>query len=554
MHAAQKNEANNTMKKRFAIITSLVSAVVLVAACAASPESTADEPARLSFIHLNDTYRVGAVEDGNRGGFGRAVTVIRKLQAEGREVRILHGGDFLYPSLESQLWNGLQMVDAMNYLDDLAPMYVALGNHELDRRTPEHLINAVKASNFEWLGDNVIFRTGDAEVDAALQTAYTFEAVGKIIGVFSVTLHGDHGGNHRDYAPIDIDYMSAARRTIEALEQAGVDAIIGLTHVHLWTDVEIAGLKAEYPKLAFIAGGHEHEPQYSPGTEGRAPVMKGASNARVTWRIDLSFDEQGLPAIEADIIEMGIGIEPDPDYALLDQKWRGRLLDRFPFLEARVGTAAFPMDATEEAVRSSESAWGNFIVDQMLTAFGEPAADLAFMNSGSLRIDDTIADDVTFEDIARTFGFSSFLRYVPVSGSEFRQVMEAGFRGDGTSQGYFPQIAGFRICVDRRRETGSRIVSMQVPGDDGWQEIDADDDYVMVIPDFLYGGGDGYQMPAGRQASRAGSELKYLVLDAILRAQAEGRAVGVPVDPESPRTEVHDAPFAQCFSQDAPAG
>jgi hypothetical protein len=39
------------------------------------------------------------------------------------------------------------------------------------------------------------------------------------------------------------------------------------------------------------------------------------------------------------------------------------------------------------------------------------------------------------------------------------------------------------------------------------------------------------------------------LLDAILRAQAEGRAVGVPVDPKSPRTEVHDAQFAQCFSQ-----
>jgi len=207
---------------------------LVFAGCAATPESTADEPARLSFIHLNDTYRVGAVEDGKRGGFGRAVTVIRELQASGSEVRILHGGDFLYPSLESQLWNGLQMVDAMNYLDDLAPMYVTLGNHELDRRTPEHLINAINASRFDWLGDNFRFATSDADADSRLRSAFIFEAAGKKIGIFALTLHADEGGNDRDYVPIDEDYLGNAKRVIAALEAKGVDAIVGLTHLHMW--------------------------------------------------------------------------------------------------------------------------------------------------------------------------------------------------------------------------------------------------------------------------------------------------------------------------------
>ena len=131
--------------------------------------------------------------------------------------------------------------------------------------------------------------------------------------------------------------------------------------------------------------------------------------------------------------------------------------------------------------------------------------------------------------------------------------MESGYRGGPEAQGYFPQISGFRVCVDRSRKEYDRIVSLQVPAGDGWQEIEADKQYVLVVPDFLYGGGDGYEIPKDRFASRPGSELKYLVLDAILRARAEGRAVGVPVDPESPRTEVHEAPFAQCFSKGAQA-
>ena len=218
---------------------------------------------------------------------------MRELQAQGRDVRILHGGDFLYPSLESQLWDGLQMVDAMNFVNAVAPLYVASGNHEFDRRGPEQLVAALEASEFVWLGDNLRFRTGSADADAALQSAFTFEAGGRKVGVFSLTLHPDDGGNDRAYLDIESDYEAVARRTIETLDARGVDLVIGVTHVHMWQDVAIAKLKAEYPRLAFIVGGHEHEPQYSEGSGTAAVVMKGASNARVVWQIDVDFDVDG---------------------------------------------------------------------------------------------------------------------------------------------------------------------------------------------------------------------------------------------------------------------
>jgi 5'-nucleotidase len=512
-----------------------VLAVLFIAACATNPESTSADSSNLTFIHLNDTYRVGAVEDGNKGGLGRVVTVIRELQREGRDVHVLHGGDLLYPSLESQLWNGLQMVEALNFIDDLAPVHFVVGNHELDRRTPEHLINAVRASRFDWLGDNYRFNTGDADIDSVLQTNFAFEHAGKTIGIFSLTLHHDDGGNDRDYVPIDKDYLGNAQRVIENFESQGVDLIIGLTHLHMATDRQLARLKKDHPTLAFIVGGHDHEPEFSPLSDDSAAVMKGASNARAIWRIDVTFDAQGAPRIDGQMLNMDKSVAVDADYALISDKWRARLLALYPFLESRVGQAAFPLDATEETTRSRETAWGNFIVDQMRTAFGEPAADLAFINSGSLRIDDFIAGDILFEDIGRTFGFSSYLRYMTITGAEFRDVMENGYRGDGSSQGYFPQISGFRVCVDRSRETGSRIVRLQVPVDDGWQEISADKEYMLVVPDFLYQGGDGYQLPQDRPASRPGSELKYLVLDAIVRAQAQGHAVGELPSPANPR-------------------
>ena len=516
------------MKK---ITTLLAVTALLLAACATAP---ATRSSGLTFLHLNDTYRVGAVEDGTAGGFSRVVTLVRELQSQGRDVRILHGGDFLYPSLESQLWDGLQMVDAMNFMDAVAPLYTTAGNHEFDRRGAEQLVAAVNASEFDWLGDNFRFRTGDANADAALRSGFTFEHGDKTVGVFSLTLHGDDGGNVRDYVEIDPDYKAVAEQAINSLEERGADLIIGVTHLHMWQDVDIARLKAEHPKLAFIVGGHEHEPQYS-NVPGSALVMKGASNTRLIWRIDVDFSAEDGYVVDEQRIVLDETVAFDPDYEVLVNKWRGRLLEKFPFLEAQIGTAAERMDVREETIRSGETSWGNFVADQMRGAFGDPQADLAFINSGTLRIDDYIEDDILFEDLGRTFGFSSFLRYTTLTGAEFKDVMEAGYRGGPEAQGYFPQVSGFRVCADRSRNEFDRIVSLQVPTSEGWQEIEADKEYVLVVPDFLYGGGDGYDIPKDRFASRPGSELKYLVLDAILRAQGFGQTVGEPVTEENRR-------------------
>lgn len=521
-----------------------------IAACAHQQPRPASEDsgAALTFVHLNDTYRVDAVEEGDRGGFSRVASLVRALEAAGHDVRILHGGDFLYPSLESQLWEGEQMIEAMNFLDNLAPLYAVPGNHEFDPRTSAPLIERVRESRFDWLGDNIGFDTGAADVDGDLKETFTFRSGDRTIGIFALTVKPADGGNLRDYTPFAAgSYTESAERAIEALEQKGVDLIIGLTHLHLDDDLAIARLKARHPKFMFIVGGHEHEPEYAPGSADSAAVMKGASNARTVWQIDVFFDGRE-PRLAAEMIELDTSIPLDEAYQEIATKWRSRLLELMPFLEARVGEAAVPLDGREVAVRNGDSNWGMFIADQMRSAFGQPLADLAFVNSGTLRIDDFIADDITFEDIGRTFGFPSHLRHMEMDGDEFRALLEAGYRGFGPSKGYFPQISGFRVCVDRSRPEGQRIVQMQVPVEGrGWQEIDPNATYTVVAPDFLFGGGDGYDFSAARDVSRPGPELVYLVLDAIIEAQAAGEKVGERLDFENRRFAVLRDGQQTCF-------
>lgn len=523
----------------------ILAVALSIAGCAMSPAAV---ESRLTFLHLNDTYRIDAVEDGRRGGFGRVTTLIRELREDGRDVRLLHGGDFLYPSLESQLWDGRQMVAAFNFMDALAPMYVVPGNHEFDPRGPGALIDAVRQSEFEWIADNQVFATGQPDVDGALEASYA-ETMGSYrVGIFGLNLHPDDGGNARDYAPIRGDYRAQAEAAIRELESRGVDVIIGLTHLHLENDREIAGLRAAHPKFVLIAGGHEHEPEFEPGTEERAAIVKGASNARVIWRIDLSGDPaDGVPAVATTRIEIDENVAEDAAYNAFAAEWRERLLERMPILPSKLGEAAVRLDGRETTLRNEESNWANFIVDRMPGAFGEPPADLAFLNSGTLRIDDYVAGDITWEDVARTFGFSSYVRRMTIRGAAFRELLEAGYRGEGPSKGYFPQVSGFRVCVDRSRPEGSRIVALEVEEDGAWRAIDPAADYSLVAPDYLYDGGDGYDFSAARDATPPGSELKYRVVDAIVEAQKSGETVGAPVDPDAPRIDVLKHEAERCF-------
>jgi 5'-nucleotidase len=530
----------------------LLVSVLAISACATVSSNLAGDEAEgtLTFIHVNDTYRVDAVEEGKRGGFSRIATLVRDLRAAGSDVRILHGGDFLYPSLESQLWNGEQMVEAMNFLDNLAPLYAVPGNHEFDPRTPDALIQRIRESRFDWLGDNFQLNTGEADADNSLRTAFTFQSGDRTIGVFALTLLPQDGGNTREYAAfLPGSYIDHAERVIAELEGQGVDLIIGVTHLHIGDDIEIAKLKSRHPKFMFIVGGHEHEPEYQQGTDASAAIMKGASNARTVWKIDISFGPSG-PRMSENTIDVDESIALDDEYQPIVTKWRSRLLELMPFLASRVGDAAVPLDGREVSVRNGDSNWGIFVADQMRTAFRDPPADLAFVNGGTLRIDDFIADDITFEDIGRTFGFSSHLRYMTMDGGDFRKLLEAGYRGIGPSKGYFPQISGFRVCVDRGRPDGQRIVQMQVPIADGaWAEIDNDKPYSVIAPDFLYRGGDGYDFSMARDVSRPGSELIYLVLDAIINAQARGETVGAATDPANPRFMTLPEGRELCFDQ-----
>lgn len=481
-----------------------------------------------TFVQLNDVYRIDAVENGAVGGIGRVVTVAeRARRTSGAPVRVLHAGDFIAPSLESRYFEGQQMIDALNFLSARAPMIAVPGNHEFDERRPGMLANAIKASRFPWLAANVRLNTGDAEADRRLGADTVIESGGMRIGIFTLTFLD----SPRDYATWDTAFVAIAERSIQALEARGVDAIVGLTHLDLAVDRQIAALRSTHPRLVWIAGGHEHFLIHDPLTDSTAAITKGDSNARRVWQVVLGRSG-GQPALRADSVVLDASVAIDPTYAReVQQKWAARMREKVPFFDQVIGRASTRMDASEEVVRNQESAWGNWLADQMRTAFPTVPADIGVLNGGAIRIDDVITGEIRWEHLARTFGFPTRVGLVWLRGRDIRETVLERSVGGGRGEGRFLQVSGLRFAFDRSRPANQRVTSVEVQRGTAWEPLDDNRVYVVAVPDYLFGGGDGYLFHNRAILSvPPGADLRLIAFDALSAAYARGEAIAPAVE------------------------
>lgn len=495
---------------------------------AALPARAQEFRAAATFVQMNDVYRIDAVENGTVGGIGRVVTVAeRARRATGAPVRVLHAGDFIAPSLESRYFEGQQMIDALNFVHARAPLIAVPGNHEFDERRPGMLANAINASRFPWLAANVRLNTGDAAADRRLGTDTVIESGGMRIGIFTLTFLD----SPREYATWDTAFVAQAERSIQALEAQGVDAIVGLTHLDLSVDRQIAALRGTHPKLIWIAGGHEHFLIHHPLTDSTAAITKGDSNARRIWQVVLGRSG-GEPALRADSVILDASVPIDPTYLRdVQQKWAERMREKVPFFDQVIGRSETRMDASEEVVRNQESAWGNWLADQMRTAFPTVPADVAVLNGGAIRIDDAITGEIRWEHLARTFGFPTRVGLVWLRGRDLKEtVLERAVSG-GRGEGRFLQVSGLRYAFDRSRPANQRVTSVEIQRGAAWEPLDDNRVYIVAVPDYLFAGGDGYHFHDRAVLSvPPGADLRLIAFDALSAAYANGQAIAPRVE------------------------
>eukprot|EP00439_Symbiodinium_sp_Y106_P063621 s529_g9.t2 len=113
----------------------------------------------ITIIHFNDVYQLaGVFEHGMRkGGMSRAAYVIEQARKRNPDrTFVVFAGDLLSPSVLSDLFEGEQMVDILNFLNLTA---ASLGNHEFDFGV-ETLRKRIQESRFVWLNTNLLDEAG----------------------------------------------------------------------------------------------------------------------------------------------------------------------------------------------------------------------------------------------------------------------------------------------------------------------------------------------------------------------------------------------------------
>ncbi|NND72647.1 MAG: hypothetical protein HKN43_13805, partial [Rhodothermales bacterium] len=125
----------------------------LVAACATSDRTVVDLPdieesspesADLAFsiLSINDVYRIDGLASSGAGGLDRLRAIRAAVEKDHPNLLFLHGGDLLYPSFMSRLFDGTQIIDILNMMDGDDGsfddrMFVVFGNHEFDQNSEE---------------------------------------------------------------------------------------------------------------------------------------------------------------------------------------------------------------------------------------------------------------------------------------------------------------------------------------------------------------------------------------------------------------------------------
>jgi 5'-nucleotidase len=438
----------------------------------------AERSASLVILQLNDLYDITPVEKGRKGGLARVATLRDRIAAEAPHSIFVLAGDFLSPSTMSSMFQGSQMVAALNAVGlDLA----TFGNHEFDfgsAVTQERM----KESRFTWVSSNIL----EPETGLPFGGAASFvlrEYGGVRVAFLGLTTPETHTLSKGAAGLTFLDPIQTAKDVVARARRVKADVIVALTHQDMADDKRLA---AAVPEIDLILGGHEHTPLDA--RVARTLILKTGSDAVALGRIDVLVTlGKGGRRVETTwkLLPVTDEIPEQPEVAAVVKRYADLTAAA---LNVGVGETKLPLDTRSEMVRTRESAVGDLVADLMRDALG---ADVALVNGGGIRGNAVFpAGPLRRDDVLKILPFANKVVKLEVSGEVLRAALEHGLSQFEKTAGRFPQCSGLRLSFDPTRPVGSRLVSVTVGG----QALDPRAHYTLATFDFIHGGGDGYSM------------------------------------------------------------
>lgn len=469
--------------------------------------------AGFTILQINDAYKIEGLEAGRTGGMARVRTLRRELEAAGRPVLLLHGGDVLFPSVASKYLEGAQMIDVLDHLDGSdafdSRLVATLGNHEFDHKEWRVLRDRLAESRFLWVSSNVRIRPepGAAAEPVSRLSEQVVDTLrldlgGIRVGIFGLTLDDVS----RDW--LEVDYRDRetryriVRRAIDSLRGQGAQFLIALTHQELGEDLELA---RDFPEIDRVIGGHEHV--FLERQVGDTWITKADADAKSAVVIDVDRAGDRFETRHRKVDLVGDRVSPDAEILGRVATWLVRLERAVELRTGRrlldvVATTEHALEGVEPAIRGRETALGNLLTDVLRERL---ATDVAFINGGAIRVNDDVpaGGDLRVYELEGIFYYDNRPVAFELTGAELLELLRKSVSETALGHGRFLQVSGLRFRYwatraghDETTRVEPRDVEVFDSARGAFVPLELDRTYSAASLDYLwkYGFRDGYPL------------------------------------------------------------
>jgi 5'-nucleotidase/UDP-sugar diphosphatase len=463
----------------------------------------APAPAELTILYFNDLHGhlVPFTREGDTtrvGGAARMATLVQRVRAEnrlrGRPTLLLEGGDIFQGTPLSSVFKG---EPDFRFLNMIGLDAMVLGNHEFDFGI-EILRQRIQEANFPVLAANVLHEQGGG----LLARPYVLRTLSNGVRVAIIGFVTDDTPETTD--PLNVSGLVfqppllAASRYLPALEDSA-DVLLGLTHIGREADKLLADT---FDELDVIVGGHDQVLIHKPLQMGDVLIAQAAEHGLYLGRVDLTVEGDEVELVADTVYPITGAIPDDPAVAQMVASYTRRL-DRE--LNKTVGRLSTPLNGERHEIRLRPTNFGLLLTTLMKDLTG---ADFAVLNSGAVRasID---SGPVTLGEIIQALPFANQIMTVQLSGEAVERLLAQSLsvqrHEDG---GGFLQVAGIRYEAGSAGPTAITIAG---------EPLDGTRTYTVATTDFLFHGGDGYDLfrRLGKNPKDTGLLLAQVLSDHI---------------------------------------
>jgi 2',3'-cyclic-nucleotide 2'-phosphodiesterase (5'-nucleotidase family) len=314
---------------------------------------------------------------GNIDNFAKLAAYYRKLKAENPNTFLFSDGDLFSgnPLVDQYPEKGYPIVDIMNRTGYVLS---SVGNHEFDYGQ-EVLNGRIKQAEFQFISANI--RYGDGSTLTPVAPYKTFNIDGVTMAVLGLTEVGSRGipSTHPNNVT-GLKFMSPIKTVGEYLSLRNSNVFILLSHIGVERDVDIA---EKYPEVDVILGGHSHTKIDSGMIKNGVLITQASAKLDYVGETRISVKKGKIVGKSNRLVNLNKLEDEDPEVR--------KLIDAYKSTDK--GNRVIGQAASKISGKQKLGALMTDALTEMLDL------DIAFLNSGGIRINSIPKGDITLNTI-----------------------------------------------------------------------------------------------------------------------------------------------------------